>query len=331
MGKGEDLSDYERGKIDAMIDLGLSYVEICRKLDRSASTISKYARKSDKTSLKHNSGRVSGVSDRLKRRIFHLATKKTMSTREIMLALPEKLSQSTVARVLKDNYNAKYVKFKCCPPLLPRHIKQRLTWSEKVQTWTHEWDHIIFSDEKKWNLDGPDGISYYWHDIRHEQRYLSRRVGKGGSVMVWGAFTSTSKSTLAFISNKMNSIAYQEMLESHLLPFINELNDENISFQQDNAPIHVSGSTKEWFDNQNIDLLDWPAISPDLNPIENIWGLITRVVYKDGQQYRNKDDLTNAIVRAWDGLPLDTLQNLIKSMETRVLQLIKAGGRKTNY
>ena len=55
-------------------------------------------------------------------------------------------------------------------------------------SWQEEWHQVLFSDEKKFNLDGPDGYQYYWHDLRKEKETpMSRNFG-GGNVMVWGLF-----------------------------------------------------------------------------------------------------------------------------------------------
>jgi len=62
---------------------------------------------------------------------------------------------------------------------------------------------------------------------------------------------------------------------------------KNWIFQQDNAPIHASKETKTWLDLKKINLLEWPAYSPDLNPIENVWGIMARRVYANGKQYTN--------------------------------------------
>lgn len=96
---------------------------------------------------------------------------------------------------------------------------------------------MIFSDEKKINLDVPDGIQYYWRDLRKEPLYFSKRNFGGGSLMVSGAFSSVGTLTLAFPSTRMNSTEYIGVLEDHLLPFRYIYHEENWIFQQDNDPI----------------------------------------------------------------------------------------------
>ena len=99
------------------------------------------------------------------------------------------------------------------------------------------WNHV--SIWKKFNLDGPDGFSSYWHDLRHnEPPRLSRNFG-GGSVMCWAAFSSRSKTPMCFIGTKTNSNMYTDLLEDVLIPFLDDNMDENAIFQQDNASIHI--------------------------------------------------------------------------------------------
>ena len=90
-------------------------------------------------------------------------------------------------------------------------------------SWTLQWQKIIFSDEKRWNLDGPDGRQYYWHDLRKEPLVLSKPTFGGGSVMVWGAFAWGGKYPLKFITGNVNSEVYQNIITEDLLPVADEI------------------------------------------------------------------------------------------------------------
>lgn len=214
------------------------------------------------------------------------------------------------------------------PALLPRHISARLKWARKHFSWTTEWTNVVFSDEKKFNLDGPDGFSYYWHDLRSDPKFKFSRNFGGGSLMFWAAFSMHGKTPMLKMTTRMNSRKYTEMLEDSLVPFVDENHEEDLIFQQDNAAIHVSRESKSWFEARDIDLLPWPARSPDLNPIENLWGILAREVYKNGQQYETVQELEVAIRNAWCEIPIKTLETLVNSMPKRLFELVKNGGKQ---
>ena len=190
---------------------------------------------------------------------------------------------------------------------------------------------MIFSDEKKFNCDGPDGFRYYWHDLRKDPEYFSKRNFGGGSVMVWAAFSRAGKLGISFVKPRMNSAMYQEVLKDRLLSFIRQNKEETFTFQQDNARIHISKSTKLWFQDNKIDLLDWPACSPDLNPIENLWGIIVRDIYHEGKKYNNTNELTEAILKSWNSVPEETLKKLSNSMYRRVFMIGAKKGSSIGY
>lgn len=198
-------------------------------------------------------------------------------------------------------------------------------------TWSLQWRKVIFSDEKKWNLDGPDGFSYYWHDLRKEPLYHSKRRAGGGSVMIWACFGWNFKSKISFIDGRMNSQDYCEMLSKHLGDISNSFKGDKWTFQQDNAPCHASAYTKKWFQEHNLDVINWPAVSPDLNPIENLWGILVRKVYANGRQFKTISELKETIEQEWDDISLNILQSLINSMPDRIFEVIKGNGNKTKY
>lgn len=150
--------------------------------------------------------------------------------------------------------------------------------------------------------------------------------------MVWGAFCSDGKLKLCFIPTKTNSVTYTEMLEEVLISYLEDVEeDQRLIFQQDNAAIHVSRYSKEWFRSKDIPLLEWPACSPDLNPIENLWGIMVRKIHQNGRQFPNISTLKNEIKQCWESLDISLLKKLVNSMPNRIYQVINNNGKHTKY
>ena len=74
---------------------------------------------------------------------------------------------------------------------------------------------------------------------------------------------------LVLVTGNMDSKQYTDMLTEHFF----RITGNWTILQQDNAPIHVSRHSKAFFSDKNV-LMDWPALNPDINPIENLWGIV---------------------------------------------------------
>lgn len=149
--------------------------------------------------------------------------------------------------------------------------------------------------------------------------------------MIWAAFYQAKKIPTKSVDHRLDSLRYQELLQDRLVPFYNRNRRLRLIFMQDNAPCHASRSTKGWLNARNIAILDWPSNSPDLNPIENLWGIMVRRIYADGRQYQTRNELQGAIEQAWTEINQETMDNLVLSMENRIFQVINRNGGHTDY
>ncbi len=150
------------------------------------------------------------------------------------------------------------------------------------------------------------------------------------SVMIWAAMSSAGFGPLCFLKSTVNAGIYQDILERFMLPSADKLyGDADFIFQQDLAPAHTAKGTKSWFNNHGVIVLDWPANSPDLNPIENIWGIVKRKM-RDTRP-NNADDLTAAIKATWASITPEQCHKLINSMPCRSDSVIHAEGGPTKY
>jgi transposase len=139
---------------------------------------------------------------------------------------------------------------------------------------------------------------------------------------------------LVRINGRVDSKRYiEEILGYHVIPFLEEFEERNgeYFFQQDNAPIHMSGQTRSFIEENEIILLPWPGQSPDLNPIEHIWDELERSVRSRKDNPKNMMELEAFLQESWSQISSSVYQKLVSSMENRVKAVLKSRGFPTRY
>lgn len=149
--------------------------------------------------------------------------------------------------------------------------------------------------------------------------------------MTWAGISYNGKTPIRLISTKMNAEMYSNLLEDVLLTQNFGIPRRNFTFQHDNASIHAARHTKKFLKDKKIPVLEWAACSPDLNPIENVWSLLSRSVYANGRQFNNVKELKTQIEEEWNKIDRRVIRNHIESMENRLQQVILEKGGHTTY
>ncbi len=219
-------------------------------------------------------------------------------------------------------------------PLLNQRQRQKhLTWAVEKKNWTvAQWSKVLFSDESKFCISFGNQGPRVWRKSGEAQNpcCLKSSVKFPQSVMIWTAMSSAGVGPLCFLKSTVNAAIYQEILEPFMLPSADKLyGDADFIFQQDLAPAHTAKGTKSWFNYHGVTVLDWPANSPDLKPIENLRCIVKRKM-RDTRP-KNADELKAAIKETWASIPPQQCHKLITSMPRRIEAVIKAKGAPTKY
>ena len=130
----------------------------------------------------------------------------------------------------------------------------------------------------------------------------------------------------------MNVTKYAAVLETKLLTVSSRslFPDKYWIFQDDNAPCRRAKLVKRWMQSHRVAQMNWPAQSPDLSPIENLWHRINVIIAKNMPS--NTRELIENIIQAWHHIVNpEELRNLVQSMPRRCKAVIQNKGFPTKY
>ncbi|GFW52526.1 transposable element Tcb2 transposase [Trichonephila clavipes] len=239
---------------------------------------------------------------------------------QFLAASGKQISRKTVARRLRGGglYARRPV---VCVPLTRQHRTARLQWCREHHNWTEQdWACVLFSDESRFSLSSDcrrqlqliwreSGTAYRPENIQEKNRYPTC------SIMVWAGIMINGRTRLHVVANgTMTGQRYiDEVLLPHVRLFRGAVGDKFV-FMDDNATCHRTLAVQDCLDSEGIQRLVWPARSPDLNPIENVWDALGTQVAGRNYPPTNKNTLIRALTEEWDKLPQQLLDNVVQSM-----------------
>ena len=157
------------------------------------------------------------------------------------------------------------------------HHRRRLQWARDHQhCLPGHWDHVVFSEESRflvYRQDGRKRVRRMVGEIYHKDCIAPRvQVEPGGGLTVWASFHADGKSDLVFLEETLNQHRYRDILQQALLPFTRATFRDNFVFQDDNVRPHRARMIQDFIHANGIEHMEWPALSPDVNPISRTCG-----------------------------------------------------------
>ncbi|GFW81522.1 transposable element Tcb2 transposase [Trichonephila clavipes] len=310
MSSRHHIDDFMRGRIIGQIEEGRKITDVAREFDIAHSVVSRLW-KSFKTtgmcSRRHGGGRV--------RR--------------------KQISRKTVARRLRGGglYARRPV---VCVPLTRQHRTARLQWCREHHNWTEQdWACVLFSDESRFSLSSDCRRQLIWREsgtAYRPENIQEKDRNPTCSIMVWAGIMINGRTRLHVVANgTMTGQRYiDEVLLPHVRLFRGAVGDKFV-FMDDNATCHRTLAVQDCLDSEGIQRLVWPARSPDLNPIEDVWDALGRQVAGRNYPPTNKNTLIRALTEEWDKLPQQLLDNVVQSMVQRVECCITLHGGHIPY
>jgi transposase len=354
------LSDSEIMRILSLSRTGLTSPVIAKEVGRGQSTVSRILRVYDYNTF---DGRV--ITRICKRKTSKHEDRILLRTakahddqcfRDIITLSGINVSRTTLRRRLKEVDLYSRVRRRK-PVLKPHHARARLLWAIEHVDWTRDqWMRVIWSDESTVVLGRK---SRRRRCIRrkgdaYKKRHCDGTVKSGKiSIMVWACFSGTKVGPMIVCdAGNVNADRYIEILENGVMSFIEDLltpckGSDTIKvampdaylFMHDNAPCHKANKVTNYLRKRRVRTMKWPAQSPDLNPIENLWTMFKDAFHKELVQEGIKPSTRPEVMKrcgelmkaVWRDQGMELIDKLIESMRRRCVAVIAAGGWYTKY
>ncbi len=247
-----------------------------------------------------------------------------------MRQLGYRVCKRTVHRLLKTVPTLKLKRPRTVIHMLPRHKVERVKWVKECLAKNIDWTKAWFADEKLWYIDGPAHRPQIWQDIRGPIAGIPTKGRRNTAVCVFGAVSLGGVSDLIVIPSHFDWRVYCETVQKALLA---RGGSRKYTLYHDRNPPHTSKQTQAWMAEHHLPVVLLPPKSADLNPIENLWALLSREVYGEMKTYDSAQALIAAIQAAWGRVQENRLlrRNLVGNMPERLQAVLAAKGGPTKF
>ncbi|GFX46836.1 transposable element Tcb2 transposase [Trichonephila clavipes] len=337
------LSLPRRCRIIGKLEEGLSVTSVAAEFGIAHSIVSRLWRQFQTagTAIRgFSSGRPRGITPADDRYIVLQARRNRRQTageiaRHTTQATGRPISRFTVARRLHGGglFARRHVR---CVPLTPAHQRRRSLWCREHRNWKdNEWGRVLFTNESRFSLSSDSHRILIWRERgsrNHPSNIIERDRYGGRGVLVWGGIMLGSRTDLhIFDAGSVNGTRYCNEI---LLPYVRLFRGAmglQFLFMDDNAPCHRTVAAEQLLESEDIERMDWPARSPDLNTIEHVWDFLGRRVAARTLPPVTFLELRLALQDEWAAMPQQLIDTLILSMGRRCETCLAVRGDHIPY
>ncbi|CAG2213127.1 unnamed protein product [Mytilus edulis] len=253
-----------------------------------------------------------------------------ISAREVAKLLTERfhipVSETTIKRA-RQRLGWKHSPTQYCQMVREVNKPKRVNYALECIINRETFDNVIFTDETTVKIQSSTRYSFRKEG---EETQAKGKPKHPYQVHVWGGISRQGPTGLYIFTGIMDSVFYQEILNEQLLPFIQEKYPNGHRLVQDNDPKHVSRSTKQWMQDNNVNHWVTPPESPDLNPIENIWAALKFHIRRRVKP-SNQQELLDGIQEYWNNLSAETCCSYINHLYKVLPKVLDVDGNATGY
>ncbi|GBN58365.1 Transposable element Tc1 transposase [Araneus ventricosus] len=289
MSNYQRLDDGMRWRIVGRLEAGQSQVQICREFNSTPSVVCNLWKQFQDTGSierKPGQGRPRATTSTEDRYLSIIARRNRGATashlsRDLYAATGTRVLRVTVSKRLHET--GLFARPAVCVPLTSTNRRVRLAWCREHRDWhMDQWATVLFTDESRFSLNTDSRRTFIWREPG--TRYLPSNVREidhygGGGLMAWAGIMLDGRTPLhVFERGTVTGVRYRDViLEPYVRLFRGAVGLEFI-LMDDNARPHRALLVDEFLESEDIRRMDWPARSPDLNPIEHVWDALGRTI-----------------------------------------------------
>ncbi|GFT46787.1 transposable element Tcb2 transposase [Trichonephila clavipes] len=343
MARRNHLNDFSRGRMIRKLEEGRTVTSVAAEFGINKSVVSRpwKAFQTTGTAVRKVSGGHPRTTTAEDDRYILLQVKRgqqqsaSVIAQQLSTATGRQVSRFTLARCLhKGGLFARLPE--CCLPLKVGRRLHRLQWCREVKNWTNDqWSRVLFTDESRFSTRSDSQRVLIWREI--ETRFYTSNIKErhhygGPGVLVWGGIMLNGRTELYIFDR--GSVTGDRYCEEVLLPhgrLFRGAIDPDFIIMDDNARPHQTPAVEELLESEDITRMDWPAYSPDLNPIEHVWDALGRRIAARLHHSENTQQPKQMLIEEWVLLPQEMLHQLVLSMRRRCEATIAVRGGYIPY